>query len=61
VNLAIDIGQADIVVIHQGNPPDPGPTKSFGSVTANSADAADQDVAVAKLFQPSRADEQFGA
>src|SRR5512133_418845 len=61
MNLAIDIGQADIIIIHQGDPPYPGPAERFCGITSDAADAADQHMAATKPFQPDLADQQFGS
>ena len=61
MQLAVDVGQADVVEIHQGNSADTGPSQGLGCIAADPADAADHDMFVAEGFESSAADQQLGA
>lgn len=61
VDLAVDVGQADIVEIHQRDSAEAGPPQCFGGVAADSADTADHDVFTGQRGESGFADQEFGA
>ena len=44
MDLPVNVGQADIIKVHERDPSDAGPPESFSGIAADAADPADHDV-----------------
>ena len=51
VELPIDVGDADLVEVDEGQPADPGAGKALGCIAADAAHSQDHDVGVRELFR----------
>ena len=61
MDLAVDIGQADVIEIDQRQTADAGPGQGFGGITADPADTEYHDGGLLQTRQPLRPDQEFKA